>query len=102
MSKHTIVEFLVAHRKTSLSLTEIEDAHRQLLLNNYTPHVQGIWKMHLFGFSTKTPYNGSKVNFCPPTLTSNIMPPLVCVNTATPSSKSAFFEAPFLMTTAVA
>ena len=29
------------------------------------------------------------MNFCPPTLTSNIRPPLVCVNTATPLLKVA-------------
>ena len=48
----------------------------------------------------RTPYLGSKVNFCPATLTSNMRPPLVWVNTATPLSKSAFFAAPFFRATA--
>ena len=44
-----VVPRLVAYRKISLILTEMEGAHPQLLLDNYVHYVQGIWKMHLFG-----------------------------------------------------
>src|ERR1700687_1873951 len=46
--------------------------------------------------------NGSKPNFWPPTLASNMRPPLPVVKTATPFWYLAFVDAPLVAATALA